>query len=255
MRTNGHILPRFYPWRSQKGFSLLELCVVVAVTATLSALMLPALSTAKEKSRRTVCRNNMRQFAAACYIFGTDNNDYFPSGFNNLSQPVSMILADTTFKTLSSCAGSPKIFDCPNLEIDTIARTNNNYRGIRIGYNYVAGVDQNTLPKTKGATERKPSPMRLSDPGTNVLIADANFWSDTGDRIRIAPHTSIGSVVQTVGSASAVPNYAETGFAGGNVALLDLSVCWRPINSMNVYQVAVDVPGRMAEPISCFGKW
>lgn len=252
MRTKGHILPKFYFRCRRKGFSLLELCVVVAVTATLAGLMLPALSAAKEKSRRTVCRNNMRQFATTCYLFATDNNDYFPSGFNNQSAPVSMIVADETFKQLTSYSGNHKIFDCPNLEIDSFARTNNNFRGIRIGYNYVAGVDQNTIPKSKGQTDRKPAPMRLSDAGTNVLLADANFWSDAGEKVRIAPHTSVGSLVQT--DPKAVANYAVVGFAGGNVALLDLSVSWKPITAMSMYQVAVDVPGASA-PINCFGKW
>jgi len=235
--TTHPVWPRALP-TADGGFTLIELLVVIAIIAVLAALLLPSLGVAREKARRTGCRNALRQLGLALHMYGHDNNDRLPPGYRDDGLSHTIWISTNTFNAIKQYS-STNMSSCPSLE--------GKFQYFQTGVGWVIGYSYNGGHKKPWPGEPKPqwiSPQKLTDNAMLTLACDLNAWAEpsTGYGWVIAPHGRAGAAQQAgdpfIGGLTKLTRSDNVGGQGGNVLLLSGSVQWRNIVSMTNYSAS-----------------
>jgi prepilin-type N-terminal cleavage/methylation domain-containing protein/prepilin-type processing-associated H-X9-DG protein len=140
------------------GFTLIELLVVVAIISVLVAMLLPALSSARDKARTVVCSTQVKQITSAMLVYAESDNN----GKLSRSHWHGVMWYTTLLNTY--LAKNDKIFVCPS---DQSIDSNATIGGMNMSY----GVSESgPCPPPKYMQHRINT---IEDPCTTVLVCDS----------------------------------------------------------------------------------
>ncbi len=71
---------------SRKGFTLIELMIVIAIIAILAAILVPNFIRARAQGQVTSCKSNLKNIGTACEMYATDNAGRYPEKLDILTK-------------------------------------------------------------------------------------------------------------------------------------------------------------------------
>jgi prepilin-type N-terminal cleavage/methylation domain-containing protein/prepilin-type processing-associated H-X9-DG protein len=175
-----------------RGFTLVELLVVIGIIALLISVLLPALNAARERARQSACGSNIRQLVTAALMYAQDNGGTFPQAHvdfvtRNLhrwhgQRSRAQDPFDFTLSPLASHLQTGKVKLCPSFVPETRSQAfeasaggygyNNTFIGSSIGDDPTRGVGVDIRTWEREVCNRPARQSQVRDASGKIAFAD-----------------------------------------------------------------------------------
>ena len=122
----------------RRAFTLIELLVVIAIIAILAALLLPALSAAKQRAWMARCQSNLNQIGLGMNMYADENNEFYPESGATIAWGATdyQITNHGWMQQIVSFTQNTNIYHCPgNAQLPAANQSAFNYfNGVRAAF-------------------------------------------------------------------------------------------------------------------------
>jgi prepilin-type N-terminal cleavage/methylation domain-containing protein len=223
-----------------RGFTLLELLVVIGIIAVLTALLMAGFSRSQRMALRVACMNNLKQFVTADLGYYADNG-VLPAMDSTV--PSSIKVAHLTMmagylKTPVPAGpvmrwpkriNQPAWYNCPRARTSGYAEGPTMGGGVYTGYLYVSGIQDTAMVATGVATLPNPDHSARRRNFTRGVM-----WADILDEFRTADPRRFECFHTEVGHLYSDFVFPKTQLEGIHRAWSDGSVEWVPIEKLDL---------------------
>ncbi|MGB8226196.1 MAG: prepilin-type N-terminal cleavage/methylation domain-containing protein [Sedimentisphaerales bacterium] len=206
--------------QKSKGFTLVELLVVISITAMLLCIFLPSLSRARQQAKSVFCLNNLQQMSIAAINYTCSYNNHYPLAY--YTERVGGIRYYyswdfTTYKDWSTTPATETVKPGLLWQKDTIEQVHQcpSFKGDHnwladpyTGYNYntsYIGMDETVLPYDSVKT------TKVKRPSKTVIFGDGQYSAGANKFMRAPFSNSQDASFSDPGRAAGTQGYRHLG--------------------------------------------